>query len=171
MHALRRLARPAVATAAAVLLLSGCGGDDDSGSTASTTTPASPTTSSPATSGTPSGTAGGSAADDEVAAFCAQAEEFVASLGAVDPTVPESIPPALTEASAAFDAAEPPAEITADWAVLGDSLRSFADTANTVDLATPEGGQALADAATEFQNVFTGPSGTAVDEYISGNCT
>jgi hypothetical protein len=141
MRALRRLARPAVATAAAVLVLSGCGDDDDGGD------------------------------DFDLGAFCDQAQEFATTLQTVDPSAPETIGDTLQDASEAFDAAEPPDEIADDWATLGDALREWADTVNSVDITTPEGAQEVSAATQEFQAVFTGPAGTAVDEYGSENCT
>lgn len=170
MRALRDLARPAVATAAAVLLLAGCGGDDnDDSSASSTSTSSSSATSSSSPSESESGSGGGT--DSDLEAFCADAQEFVTALQQVDPSAPETIPPALQEATAAFDAANPPEEIASDWETLGDVVRSFADTANSVDIASPEGAQQLQDAATEFTNAFTGPEGQNVDAFVTENCT
>lgn len=161
MFALRRLARPAVATTAAVLLLAGCGGDDDNGDD---------TSSSPSSASENSQENDDSDSDGDLATFCAQAQEFAGALQEVDASDPESIPPALEEASSVFDDTEPPAEIADEWSNLGDAMRNWADTANSVDITSPEGAQELVTATQEFQEVFTGPDGQAVDEFGSANC-
>jgi hypothetical protein len=167
MHALRRLARPAIATAAAVLLLSGCGGDDDTSSSSSSDSSSS---SSSSTSSSADSSESSSSGDSDVAAFCAQAQEFATALNDVNPSTPADIPPVLQEATAAFDAAEPPAEIESDWAVLGDALHTFADATANADLTSAEGAQQLQQAATDFSTAFSGPEGQNVDAYVTSNC-
>jgi hypothetical protein len=84
---------------------------------------------------------------------------------------PAAVAAQLSAAADTFEATEAPAEIAEDWAVLSDALRTWADTASTVDLATPEGQAQFTQTAQEFQAAFTGPSGQAVDAFGTANCT
>ncbi|MGY1740786.1 MULTISPECIES: hypothetical protein [unclassified Blastococcus] len=179
MHALRRPARVAVATAAAVLLLSGCGDDggDDGGDRAASSASASSASASSSASGSAApGTGSGSAApggdaDPAAGAFCDQAREFSAQLGAVGSgTDPAALGPQVAAASAAFDATEPPAEIAAEWALLGDALRGWAGVATTTDLATPEGQARFQQAGQDFLTAVAGPAGQAVATHVSTAC-
>jgi hypothetical protein len=152
--------------AAAVLFLAGCGGDDDGDSSASSSS--STSSSSSSSSAESSEDSGG---DDELAAFCSEAEDSIASLSELQSnTDPAQIAPQLSEAADSFEAVEPPAEIADDWSTLGDALRNWADVSSAVDLATPEGQTQFQEATQQFVSTFTGPAGQAVDEFGSTNC-
>lgn len=162
-----RLALPLIASAATALLLSGCGGDDDS----STASPSTPSSSSPASS-SPAETSADAAGstDPAVAAFCDQAETFADSASKLQDATPDTVVPILRDTVSAFDAVEPPAEIASDWSVVGDALHAFSDTAGSIDVTTPDGAAAFQQAGEQFLNVFSGPEGTKVSDYVTGNC-
>ena len=86
------------------------------------------------------------------------------------PATPEQLPGLLQQAAAAFDSVQPPAEIAGDWTVVGDAVQAFSDTANSVDITTPDGQAQLQTAAQEFVTVAGGPDGTAVQQFGQANC-
>src|SRR3954462_3458657 len=124
------LCRTGLAGVAAVLLLAACGGHDDT--SASSSGAAVSTTASSAASG-------GSASTDT---FCTQAFEAFGQLSSVsNSNDPAGVVPALQQLTTSLDAIDAPAEISADWQTQVDALQQLVDTANSLDLTTPEGRQ------------------------------
>jgi len=172
MRALRRLARPAVATAAAVLLLSGCGGDDD-GDGSSSAAPSSSASSSSGSSA-PESSSGGAGASGtvapEVAAFCDQAEGFRTAVAQLQTATADQYAGILQQAVADFGQVQPPADIAADSATLGTALQQIADVAASQDLTTPEGEQQFL-ATAQAAIASAGPAQANVEAYVTGNCS
>ena len=168
MRSLTLLSRSAlVVTAAAVL--TACGGSDE-GSSDSASSSSSSTSSSSSAAETSSAAPSSAGDDPAVAAFCAQAAQFNELGNQLTAATPEQLPGLLQQAASAFDTVQPPAEIASSWQVVGDAVQRFADTANTVDLASPEGQTQLQTAAQDFVGVASGPDGTAVQEFGATNC-
>ncbi len=76
---------------------------------------------------------------------------------------------ALAVAGAAAAQGPAPAEIAGDWGALLDGLRRLADRAGTLDLGTPEGRQAYADAEARI-GAELGPPQSALTDYVVANC-
>ncbi|MGX5656073.1 hypothetical protein ACWKWC_14970 [Geodermatophilus nigrescens] len=168
MRSLTLLSRSALAVAAAAVLTA-CGGSDE-GSSDSASSSSSSTSSSSSASQTSSAAPSSASDDPAVAAFCTQVAQFTELGNQLSAASPEQLPGLLQQAAAAFDSVQPPAEIASSWQVLGDGVQRFADTANGVDLATPEGQSQLQTAAQDFLGVASGPDGTAVQEFGAANC-
>jgi hypothetical protein len=170
MRSLTVLSRSAMVVAAAVALTA-CGGSDESSDPAASSSSTSSSSSSSA-SETSSPAPESSASDDPaVAQFCAQAAEFTELGNQLTAATPEQLPGLLQQAAGAFDSVQPPAEIASSWQVIGDAVQSFADTANSVDVNTPDGQSQLQTAAQQFVTVASGPDGTAVQDFGQANCT
>jgi hypothetical protein len=153
------LCRTGLAGVAAVVLLTACGGNDDTSASSSSGAAVSTTASSAAS--------GGSASTD---AFCTQAFEAFGQLSSVsnsnDPAV---VVPALQQLTTSLDAIDAPAEISADWQTQVDALQQLVDTANSLDLTTPEGRQQFQQAEQQL-TARVGNAQTNVSTYITRNC-
>ncbi|MGY1782073.1 hypothetical protein [Geodermatophilus sp. SYSU D01036] len=169
MRSIAHLSRSAVVAAAAAVVLTACGGSDGSGSEETAESTAASTSSSAESSGSPSGPSGASD-DPAVAAFCEQAAQYEELGNQLSAATPEQLPGLLQQAAAAFDTVQPPAEIASDWQVVGDAVQAFSDTANSVDLTTPDGQAQLQTAAQEFVTVAQGPEATNVARFGEQNC-
>ncbi|MGY1736370.1 hypothetical protein [Geodermatophilus sp. SYSU D00684] len=169
MRSIAQLSRSAVVAAAAAVVLTACGGSDGSGSEETAESTAASTSSSAESSGSPSGPSGPSD-DPAVAAFCEQAAQYEELGNQLSAATPEQLPGLLQQAAAAFDSVQPPAEIAGDWQVVGDAVQAFSDTANSVDLTTPDGQAQLQTAAQEFVTVAQGPEATKVAQFGEQNC-
>ena len=157
------LLRSALAGAAAVVLLTACGGsgDDEPAAASSTSAPA-PSSSAPA-----SGTAAPDPAAEE---FCGQMTSAFAEVqGSLGAATPEEVAGRLPEAVDRLSQVQAPAEIAGDWTALLDGLRRLSDTAGTLDLGTPEGQQAYADASAQIGREL-GPAETALTDYVVAHC-
>ena len=173
MRSLTVLSRSALVVAAAVALTA-CGGSDenpDSAASSSGTSSSSSSSSSASETSSSSAPSSGASDDPAVAQFCAQAAEFNELGNQLTAATPEQLPGLLQQAAGAFDSVQPPAEIASSWQVIGDAVQSFADTANSVDINTPDGQSQLQTAAQQFVTVASGPDGTAVQEFGQANCT
>jgi hypothetical protein len=164
-----------VAGAAALLLTAGsCGGggegSDNAEESAEATSAETSSSAASSTGGTASSAPSSTSDDPAVAQFCAQAAEFDELGNQLTAATPEQLPGLLQQAAAAFDSVQPPAEIAGSWQVVGDAVQAFSDTANSVDVATPEGQQQLQTAAQDFVGVAGGPDGTAVQQFGQANC-
>ncbi|WP_100501889.1 hypothetical protein [Geodermatophilus chilensis] len=157
------LLRSALAGAAAVVLLTACGGsgDDEPAAASSTSAPASSS----------SAPADGTAAPDPAAQeFCGQiTSAFIELQGSLAAASPEEVAGRLPETVARLEQVQAPAEIAGDWTALLDGLRRLSDTAGTLDLATPEGRRAYADASDQTGQEL-GPAQTALTDYVGANC-
>ncbi|SNT03803.1 hypothetical protein SAMN06893096_11422 [Geodermatophilus pulveris] len=155
------LLRPALA-AAAVVLLTACGGSGESDPDAAPGTPA------PAASS--SAPAGSAAPDPAAQAFCGElTSAFTELQGALGLAAPEDVAGRLPEVLTRLERVEAPAGIAADWAALLDGLGRLADTAGTLDLGTPEGRQAYAQAEAEIGQELV-PAQSALTDYVGANC-
>jgi len=170
MRSIPSPSRSALVAAAAAVLLTACGGSDGSGSEESAESTSADTSSSAAPS-TGSSSSSSSASDDPaVAAFCQQAAQYEELGNQLTAATPEQLPGLLQQAAAAFDSVQPPAEIASDWQVVGDAVQAFSDTANSVDITTPDGQAQLQTAAQEFVTVAQGPEATNVAQFGEQNC-
>ncbi|MGY1726131.1 hypothetical protein ACI79J_04080 [Geodermatophilus sp. SYSU D01062] len=169
MRSIAHLSRSAVVAAAAAVVLTACGGSDGSGSEEAAESTAASTSSSAESSGSPSSSSGASD-DPAVAAFCEQAAQYEELGNQLSAATPEQLPGLLQQAAAAFDSVQPPAEIASDWQVVGDAVQAFSDTANSVNLTTPDGQAQLQTAAQEFVTVAQGPEATNVARFGEQNC-
>ena len=120
MRAPANLLQAGLAAGAALLLLTACGGSGDEQSDAAATSAGSSSAGSAgaASSGAASSGAGasGSTSDEDVQAFCSQAESVFSEISAgLDAAQPTGLLPALDQAVSAFDQITPPAEISGDW--------------------------------------------------------
>jgi hypothetical protein len=174
MRSIPSLSRSALVAAAAAVLLTACGGGNGSGSeetaestSADTSSSAAPSTGSSSSSSSPSSSAGD---DPAVAAFCQQAAQYEDLGNQLSAATPEQLPGLLQQAAAAFDSVQPPAAIAGDWQVVGDAVQAFSDTANSVDLTTPDGQAQLQTAAQQFVTVAQGPEATNVTQFGEQNC-
>ncbi|WP_222194465.1 hypothetical protein [Modestobacter italicus] len=159
-----------VSAAAALVLLTACGGDDSAESSASTSS-SSGAGSSSATSSAPETAVEGGSSDEEVQAFCSQAETVFTELdtafeGASDPA---QLPALLQQATDAFESVDPPAEIEGSWTAFSDSLGGLADSAASTDLTTPEG---LAQFQQEYEQLTADATAAQgdVEQYVTANC-
>ena len=170
MRSLTLLSRSAlVVTAAAVL--TACGGSDEGSSDSAASSSSTSSSASSSAGGTSSSAPAPSTSNDPaVAQFCAQAAEFNELGNQLTAATPEQLPGLLQQAAGAFDTVQPPAEIASSWQVIGDAVQSFADTANSVDINSPDGQTQLQTAAQQFVSVASGPDGTAVQEFGQANC-
>lgn|SRR3954471_21298168 len=145
-------------TVAALVLLSACSSD-----------PAEPRPSSapPASSSA----AATSSSGDDVTAFCSQAgsvftELSTAFAGASNPT---QLPPLLDQAATALRSVDPPAEIQKSWDALSGAVTEMAQSARSVDLATPQG----LDQFMQRYDALTADTTAAqqdVDSYVKAHC-
>jgi hypothetical protein len=157
------LLRPVLAGAVAVVLLTACGasGDEEPAAASSTSAPA--TSSSAPTSGT-------TTPDPAAEEFCGQVTSaFTEVQGSLGATTPEEVAGRLPEAVDRLAQVQAPAAIADDWSALLDGLRRLSDTAGTLDLGTPEGRQAYADASTRIGEELH-PAETALTDYVVANC-
>jgi hypothetical protein len=156
------LLRSALAGAVAVVLLTACGGSGDAPAAA-------PSTSAPAASS--SAPSSGTAAPDPAAEeFCGQMTSAFAEVqGSLAAATPQDVAARLPEAVARLEQVQAPADIAGDWTALLDGLRRLSDTAGTLDLGTPEGQQAYADASTRIGQELR-PAETALTDYVAANC-
>jgi hypothetical protein len=174
MRSFPSLSRSALVAAAATVLLTACSGGsggDGSGSEETAESTSADTSSSAAPS-TGSSSAGSSATstDPAVAAFCEQAAQYEDLGNQLGAASPEQLPGLLQQAASAFDSVQPPAAIAGDWQVVGDAVQAFSDTANSVDLTTPDGQAQLQTAAEQFVTVAQGPEATNVTQFGEQNC-
>ncbi len=157
------LLRSALAGAAALVLLTACGGSGDDEPAAASSTSA-PATSSAAPS---SGTA---APDPAAQEFCGQMTsaftELQDTLGAGSPA---EVAGQLPQVVSRLDQIEAPAAVASDWNALLDGLRRLAGTAAGLDLATPVGRQAYADAEARV-GAELGEAQTGLTDYVVANC-
>jgi ABC-type glycerol-3-phosphate transport system substrate-binding protein len=157
-----------VSAAAALLLLTACGGGDSEESASSSSS--SGTSSSSASSGSGSA-ATGSSSDEDVQAFCSQAQTVFTDLGAAfdAATDPTQLPDLLQQATTAFGSVEPPAEIAGSWTSFSDALTQLSASSRSVDLSTPEG-------LTQFEQDYESLTSAAatsqadVQQYVVDNC-
>lgn len=157
------LLRSALAGAAAVVLLTACGGSGDDEPAAASGTPAPATSSSAPTSGTAS-------PDPSAEEFCGQiTSAFTEVQSSLAAATPQEVAGRLPEAVDRLEQVQAPAEIAGDWTALLGGLRRLADTAGTLDLATPEGQQAYADESDRIGQEL-GPAQTALTDYVVANC-
>ena len=156
------LLRSALAGAAAVVLLTACGGSGD-GEPAAASSPSAPATSSDPSTGT-------AAPDPAAEAFCGGiTTAFTELQGTLGAAAPEEVAGRLPEVVTTLEQVEAPAAIAGDWGALLDGLRRLADTAGTLDLGTPEGRQAYADAEAAIGSDL-GPAQSALTDYVVANC-
>jgi hypothetical protein len=165
-----------VAGAAAVLLTAASCGGGGEGSTseeaAESTSADTPSAASSPASPTSSPAPGSGAGDDPaVAQFCSQAAQFNELGDQLSAATAQQLPGLLQQAAGAFDSVQPPAQIASSWTAVGDAVQAFSDTANSIDVSTPEGQTQLQTAAQQFVTVASGPDGTAVQEFGQANCT
>jgi len=158
------LLKAGVSAAAALLLLTACGGSDDEQSDSaagSSTAGASSSASSSSSS---------SASDQDVQAFCTDAEAVFTKLSdGLDAAEPTDLGPTLDEGVAAFDEIDPPAEISEDWTVLKQAFAGLRDAVVGSDITTPEGQAAVQQAVTDLDT----QAGTAQDNleaWVTANC-
>jgi ABC-type transport system substrate-binding protein len=173
MRSLTSRSRSGLVAAAAAVLLTACSGGGPAAEEAAESTSADTSTtsaSSSPTEPTSSSAAPSTSADPAVAQFCAQAASFNELGSQLTSATPEQLPPLLQQAAGAFDSVQPPAEIASAWQAVGDAVQAFADTANSVDVTTPEGQTQLQGAAQQFVSVANGPDGTAVQQFGATNC-
>ena len=153
--------RGGLSAAAAVLLLTACGGSEepDAGTTGGTATGSAPAEATATTS------------EEDVQAFCTEAEtvftELTAAFGSV--TDPANYTAVLDQSVAAFDQVQPPAEISSDWSALQDGLVGLRDAVAGTDVGTPEGQAALQDAVTTFQTDVAEPQQN-LEGFVTANC-
>ena len=163
MRASAPLLRSALAGAVAVVLLTACGGSGDEEPAAASSTPAPATSSSAPSSAT-------AAPDPAAEEFCGQiTTAFTELQGTLGATAPEEVAGRLPEVVTTLEQVQAPAEIAGDWGALLDGLRRLADRAGTLDLGTPEGRQAYADAEAEIGSEL-GPAQSALTDYVVANC-
>jgi hypothetical protein len=157
------LLRTALAGAAAVALLTACGGSGDEEPAAAAGT------SAPATS--PSAPASGTASPDPAAeAFCGEiTTAFTGLQGTLGAASPEEVAGRLPEVVTTLEQVTAPPEVAGDWNALLDGLRRLADTAGTLDLGTPEGQQAYADASARV-GADLGEAQTGLTDYVVAHC-
>src|SRR3954447_6595354 len=157
------LCRTGLAGVAAVVLLTACSGNDDTSASSSSSAAAS-TSASAAES---SGSASTAPAAEE---FCTQAFDAFGQLSSVsNSSDPAVVVPALQQLTTSLDAIDAPAEISGDWQTLVDALQQLVDTANSLDLTTPEGRQQFQQA----EEQLTAQEGNAqknVSTYVARNC-
>ncbi|RFU23196.1 nucleotidyl cyclase domain-containing protein [Geodermatophilus marinus] len=159
------LLRAAVAGAAAVVLLTACGGSSDEEPAATATSSA---TSSSAASSTPEDPT--ASPDPAAAEFCSEVQTVFADLTtAFQTATPEQLPTLLEDVIGAFDTVEAPPAIEADWTALGDALRQLQSSVAGLDLSTPEGQQAYAEAEAQLSTQVV-EAQTNVTEYVVANC-
>jgi hypothetical protein len=171
MRSIPSLSRSALVAAAAAVLLTACGGGNGSGSEETAESTSADTSSSAAPSTGSSSSTSSSASDDPaVAAFCQQAAQYEDLGNQLTAATPEQLPGLLQQAAAAFDSVQPPAAIAGDWQVVGDAVQAFSDTANSVDVTTPDGQAQLQTAAQQFVTVAQGPEATNVAQFGEQNC-
>jgi hypothetical protein len=157
------LLRSALAGAAVVVLLTACGGSGDDEPVAA------PSTSAPAASS--SAPSSGTAPDPAAEEFCGQmTTAFTEVQGSLAAATPQDVAARLPEAVARLEQVQAPADIAGDWTALLDGLRRLSDTAGTLDLGTPEGQQAYADASTQIGQELR-PAETALTDYVAANCS
>jgi hypothetical protein len=146
-------------SAAAALLLTACGGSDEDAATT-----AEPTAGS-------SAAASGSTSEEDVQAFCTEAEEVFTRVGTAFNSVtdPANFTTVLDQGVTAFDEVEPPAEISSDWTALQEGLAGLRDAIAGIDVETPEGQTALQGAVTDFQTDTAEPQQN-LEQFVTANC-
>jgi hypothetical protein len=163
MRSAAPLVRSALAGAAAVVLLTACGGSGDEEPAAAPATSAPVTSSSAPSSGTP-------APDPAAEEFCGQiTTAFTELQGTLGAASPQEVAGRLPEVVTRLEQVEAPAAISGDWNALLDGLRRLADTAGTLDLGTPEGRQAYADAEARI-GADLGEAQAGLSDYVVANC-
>ncbi|WP_369139374.1 hypothetical protein [Modestobacter versicolor] len=159
MRAPATLLKGGISAAAALLLLTGCGGSDDEQTEA--------TPSSSAASG--SAESGGTS-DEDVQAFCTEAESIFTELSSgLDAAQPEQLSATLDQGVSALGELEPPAEISADWGVLQQAFTGLRDAVAGADLTTPEGQASVQQAVTDL-SASSGEAQTNLDTWVTENC-
>lgn len=156
----------AALSATAALLLTACGGsDEEAASTAEATAG-----SSAAASAT-SAAASGSTSEEDVQAFCTEAEEVFTRVSNAFNSVtdPANFTSVLDQGVTAFDEVQPPAEISPDWSALQDGLAGLRDAIDGIDMNTPEGQTALQGAVTDFQTDTAEPQ-QSLEQFVTANC-
>ncbi|MGY1680688.1 hypothetical protein [Geodermatophilus sp. SYSU D01176] len=157
------LLRRALAGAAAVVLLTACGGSGGDEPAAASGTPAPATSSSAPSSGT-------AAPDPAAEEFCGEmTTAFTELQGTLGAASPEEVAGRLPEVVTRLEQVAAPAEVAGDWTALLDGLRRLADTAGTLDLGTPEGQQAYADAEARI-GAELGEAQSGLTDYVVANC-
>ena len=156
-----------VSAAAALLLLTACGGDSEESASSSSSSD----TSSSSASSSSSSAATGSSSDEDVQAFCSQAQTVFTDLGAAfdAATDPTQLPDLLQQATTAFGSVEPPAEIAGSWTSFSDALTQLSASSRSVDLSTPEG---LTQFEQDYESLTSGAatSQAEVQQYVVANC-
>ena len=108
--------------------------------------------------------------DPSAQEFCGQLTTAFTELeGSLAATTPQGVADRLPETVDRLSQVQAPAGIADDWNALLDGLRRLSDTVGTLDLATPEGQQAYADASTRIGQEI-GPAETALSDYVATNC-
>ena len=82
---------------------------------------------------------------------------------------PEQAAGRLPEVVTTLEQIEAPTEIGGDWDALLGGLRRLTEETGALDLGTPEGRQAFADAETRINQELS-QAQTAVSEYVVANC-
>ena len=143
---------------AAVVLLAGCGGGSS-------------TSASSSTAASTSGAASSSAPLADTP-FCQQSTATLSTLAPAftssgsDPT---KVAPILAKAAQQVRAIQPPAEITADWKTLADSLDQFAASYSGVNPQDPASASAFAQRSATLLASLSTAAGH-VETYLSTNC-
>ena len=161
MRAPATLLKAGLSAAAAVVLLTACGGSDDEQSDAS----ASSSSSSSAESETSGGTS-----DEDVQAFCTEAESVLTGVSeSLETADPSQLAPTLDQAVTDLEGVEAPEEISADWETAKDAFAGLRDAVAGADLTTPEGQTQVQDAVTALEGEAT-ESQERLDTWITENC-
>lgn len=149
----------AALSATAALLLTACGGSDEEAATTAEAT------------GSSSAAASGSTSEEDVQAFCTEAEEVFTRVGNAFNSVtdPANFTTVLDQGVAAFDEVQPPAEISSDWSALQDGLAGLRDALTDVDVNSPEGQVALQGAVAELQT-DTAEAQQGLEQFVTANC-
>jgi len=171
MRAPGNLWKAGLSAAAAVVLLTACGGSDEESDASSGSSSSSSSAGSSSSSSAGSSSSGGSGSSDEdVQAFCTQAEQVFTGLSDdLDAANPTDIGTALDQSVAQIEEIEPPAEISADWETLKGALTGLRDAVKGADLSTTEGQTAVSQAVTDLTAQSTGAQ-TRIDEWSTANC-
>jgi hypothetical protein len=163
------LLKAGLSASAALLLLTACGGSDGEQSDAAATSAGSSSAGSSGAASSGAATSG-STSDEAAQEFCTQAESVFSEISAgFDAAQPTNLLPTLDEAVSAFDQITPPAEISGDWDSAKQAFVGLRDAVAGADLNTPEGQQAVQQAATDLQGQ-AGAAQTAIDSWVTENC-
>jgi len=109
--------------------------------------------------------------EEDVQAFCAEAETVFTGLESAftNVTDPAELPALLEQATSALQGVDPPAEIEASWATFADALGRLSQSAQGIDLGTPEGQDRFTQ---EYDTLMTSTADAQqdVDEFVTARC-